>query len=188
MTSPDGLTTLFTALGALAAVAAAIYTKHSVERARAAAAIAEAALRYQVLLPLAQEYRSPAMLYAVRTLWSFARENSSNLAHAYTLQLKKDEAAIQALEPTQRIEHLAMTLDNQRRTVSQLYQFLAALSDEGGHLRKVIYGYWVRSDLQIIPDVLIPMELALGADMADPASRFILDRLRRLYNNCPLMS
>ena len=153
---------LFSAVGALAAVGAVIYAKGAVERARAATAVAEAALRYQVLLPLSQEYRSPAMLYAIRSLWSFARDHSSNLTVAYTRRLESDEAAVQALERAKRIEYVATTLDNQRRLVSQLYQFLGSLYDEGGHLRKLIYGYWMRADLQIIPDVIIPMKLRLG--------------------------
>ena len=86
---------------------------------------------------------------------------------------------------SEQLEYLRGTIDFHRRHVSQFYGFLTSVYDEGGMQRKWIYTHWSRSDLQILPDVIVPMEQALGAVIGNPASPTTLDRLLRLYNDSP---
>ena len=163
----------------------AIYAGRAVERARAAEKLAEAALRFQVLLPALLEYRTAEMLVAIRSLWHFARANPTNLQDAYKAQLDEDSRHLAELKGQEHLEYMRGTIDFYRRQVSQFYGFLTSVHDEGGMQRKWLYTHWNRSDLAIIPDVIVPMEQALGATIGTPASPTTLDRLLRLYNDSP---
>ena len=181
----DILTLTVSILSMLGTAAAAIYANRAVERARAASKIAEAALRFQVLMPALLEYRSAEMLVAIRALWDFARAHPNDIAEAYQAQRVIDHQHLANLMGNEHLDYLRGTLDFHRRQVSQFYGFLTSVYDEGGMQRKWLYTHWGRADLQIIPDVIVPMEKALGAALRTPASPTTLDRLLRLYNDSP---
>lgn len=185
MTTYEGWSLVISLIAMVGTAAAAHYASKAIERSKAAERIAEASLRYQVLLPVAIEYRSAEMHLAIRTLWDFARMHTGNLAEAYKARLAIDREQMERLPAHERVRHLQTTLDYQRRQVSQLYAFLTSVHDDGGHMRKVIYTHWTRSDLQIIPDVLVPMEVALGEVIGSPPSATTLYRLKRLYDDSP---
>jgi len=171
-------------LSLLAAVGSAVYAGRSNAVAQAALRTSEVALQYQVLLPTLFEYRTADMLMAIRSLWSFAREHPSDLEVAFATRRAKDYAELEQMEPTKRSDHLRTTLDYKRRIVSQFYGILTSVHQQGGLQRKFIYTHWSKSDLQIIPDVLIPMEKCV-AGMSSTQTSPTLDRLRTLYDDCP---
>ncbi len=176
---------ILTLLSVIAAAAAAVYAGRAVERAHAANQIAEASLRFQVLLPALFDYRSAEMLIAIRSLWAFAREHSNNVGEAYKSQCERDSHDLAGLKGDEHVSHLRSTIDFHRRQVSQFYGLLTSVYDEGGIQRKWIYTHWSKSDLEIIPKAIVPMEIALGQTIETPASPTKLDRLLRLYRDCP---
>jgi len=172
-------------LSMIGTAAAAVYAARALERSRTASQIAEASLRFQVLLPALFEYRSAEMLVAIRALWDFARAHPNELAEAFKAQRERDHQHLATLKGDEHLDYLRTTLDYYRRQVSQFYGFLTSVYDEGGSQRKWIYTHWSRSDLKIIPEVIIPMEKALGQTIGTPASSTTPDRLLRLYNDSP---
>jgi hypothetical protein len=181
----DVLALTVSILSMIATAATAVYAARAVERSRAASQIAEASLRFQVLLPALFEYRSAEMLVAIRALWEFARAHPNDLAGAFKAQRERDQQHLATLKGNEQLAFLRTTLDYHRRQVSQFYGFLTSVYDEGGSQRKWIYTHWGRSDLKIIPEVIVPMEKALGQTIGAPASSITLDRLLRLYNDSP---
>ena len=161
------------------------YAARAVERARAANQIAEASLRFQVLLPALFEYRSVEMLVAIRSLWDFAREHPNDIAEAYRSRREQDLCDLAGLKGDEHVNYLRATVDFHRRQVSQFYGFLTSVFDEGGSQRKWIYTHWGKSDLEIIPRVIVPMERALGEAIGSASSSATLDRLLRLYRDSP---
>lgn len=139
--------------------------------------VAESVARQQAWLSLRQQYASAEMLHAVRTLWDFKRK-SKNLVSDYRARLEADKRSLEALTPESRPDFVRGTLDFQRRLVSTFYQDLAMLA-EFAFLRQLIYTQWIRDDLAIIPEVLMPIELDLGPDSPS------LVRMRALYNDAP---
>ena len=184
-TDMELLTLTVSIFSMIGTAAAAVYANHAVERARAAGQIAEASLRFQVLLPALFEYRSAEMLVAIRSLWDFARAHQNDVAEAYRAQRESDHQQLANLRGDDHLNYLRGTLDFHRRQVSQFYGFLTSVYDEGGLQRKWIYTHWNRSDLKIIPEVIVPMEIALGQAIGSPASQTILDRMLNLYKDSP---
>jgi len=125
------------------------------------------------------------MMAALRSLRSFAKAHPNDRSDAYRLQVELDEQHLASLTGREHLEYLRGTIDFDRRLVSQFYAFLTSVYDEGGMQRKWLYTHWSRSDLQIIPDIIIPMEQALGVVRGNPASPTTLERLIRLYHDSP---
>jgi hypothetical protein len=176
---------MVSAISTVAAIVAIIYARRTVSMARAANQIAQGSYRFQVLLPALSEYRSAEMLMAVRSLWNFSRNHPTDIEEAYRARRAKDLETLDTLRGDEQLSHLRTTLDFQRRLVSQFYAFLTSVYDEGSHQRKWIYTHWGKSDLEIIPKVIAPMERALGESIGSAASPIILDRLLRLYRDSP---
>lgn len=185
MSSSEVLTLTVGILSFVAAAASAIYAGRALERAAAANRTAEAALRFQVLVPALTEYRSPEMYLAVRHLWQFARRDPNTLGPRFIVRREADNKLFEELERDVAPNFLKTTIDYHRRQVSQFYALLTSIYDEGGHQRKWLYTYWRRRELKIIPEILIPLELAVGEAMGAPVSKIALDRLRRLYDDAP---
>ena len=179
------LTLTVSILSMIGTAAAAVYANRAVERARAASQIAEAALRFQVLLPVLFEYRSAEMLVAIRSLWDFSRAHPNDISEAYRTEREKDHQHLANLKGDDHLTYLRGTLDFHRRQVSQFYGFLTSVYDEGGMQRKWLYKHWSRDDLKIIPEVVVPMEKALGQAIGTPASPTALGRMMRLYEDSP---
>jgi hypothetical protein len=103
------LTLTVSALSMIAAAAAGVYAGRAAERARAANQIAEASLRFQVLLPALFEYRSAEMLVAIRSLWGFAREHPDDIAEAYKSQRERDSHDLAGLKGDEHLNYLRTT-------------------------------------------------------------------------------
>ena len=179
------LTLAVSIIATIAAIAAALYAGRALERATAANKIADASLRFQVLAPALAEYRSPEMYIAIRSLWEFLSQDPATLGQRFIDRREKDRAWLETLELAERVAFIQTTVDFHRRQVSQFYGLMAAIHEEGGHQRKWLYTYWRRRELKIIPKILIPLEHALAQALGEPAPKISLDRLKRLYDDCP---
>ena len=179
------LTIVVATVSGISTFRSAVIARDALARAKAAHETALSALRFQVLTPALFEYRSPEMLLAIREVWDFARTHSTGLAEAYQARWKSDRETLIGLSGQKRLDHLRSTLDFQRRQVSHFYSFLCAVYDEQGALRKWIYTNWGKHDLAIIPEAIIPMENALSKSTGVPVFSPTLERLQKLYDDCP---
>ncbi len=108
-----------------------------------------ASRKYQVFSDLWREYQSPEMLKALRRLHDFYNEcgrNEENLISAY----KRLYWSVNAEGPT---------LHFYRRYVSHFFQKVTALIRQQMLDPGMFYDNWNKSDLRIIPDILVPVEI-----------------------------
>jgi hypothetical protein len=185
MTSYETLTLTVAILSFIAAAGAAIYAGKAIERATAANKISEASLRFQVLVPALTEYMSAEMYIAIGQLWSFYKIDPATLQERYKRQRITDAQAGSELLGADYVEFTKGTIDYSRRKIGQFYGMLTSIYDEGGSQRKWIYTYWRKRELQIIPNIIIPLEEALSESIAEPVSKLANERLLKLFNDCP---
>jgi hypothetical protein len=125
----------------------------------------------QVLTTLLLEYRSRPMYEAVSALWQFRRTypTETDLADAF--------AALPNDDP----------LHYHRRLVSQFYGLVAGLYSASLVPDTLLYSYWSRRDLEIIPQVILPIERVLRLKISGPdAERGQWeDKLKKLYDDAP---
>ena len=144
---------------------------------------------HQVLSTVLLEYRSPEMFYAVRTLRRFYAANGAdeqNLVAAYQQTRDAEAGHLNTLSPVEQLAALRGTFDHQRRLVSHFYGFLSGLYDLQIIPRTLLYTYWTRDDLDIIPKVIIPLDRQLEKDANVSASaRAWFERLQKLYDDSP---
>jgi len=167
---------------------------------------------HELLSTALLEYRSVEMFAAVKHLWNFFREhggewrclieglekNSKNtlipplsddrakIADAMVSQYKKikeaDETRIGKLDESERLKAEAVTLHYRRQLVSRYYQFLTGVYEEGIVESEVVYRYWSRGQLRIIPTLLEPIERSLdglynlGQDNKSKTIRILYDK------------
>ncbi len=167
------------------------------------------AAKYQILYNLASEYRSVEMLHAVRTLWDFYRRIKYNLRiiktndedlkccdlcaiknklrEEYYRKKELDDIKIEESACNNRLEIERDSLHNQRRIVSNYYQFLATLFKIKAFKPKIIPDYWEERDLRIIPLILLSLEYGLQVENGnkDPKNHPALLRMKYIYENHP---
>lgn len=160
----DGSEVMALAVGvtALAAILSAIF-------AGVAARVAARNMTHEIFFRLQMEYRSPRMMHAVATLRDFHRAHTPReLVSEYMRIHGEDIERIAKLPETARVDGHSCTLHSHRRLVSQFYQVTARLYVNGIIPGKLVYSAWARADLEIIPQIIIPVENRLLHDLNDP--------------------
>ena len=143
---------------------------------------------HQVLIPIINDYRTPDMHAAVKALWELYGAHPETFVVVYENLRTEQAAEIEALPPTQRAPAEAATLHFQRRMVTHFYRVLGGMYELGVIPKTVLYTYWERGDLAIIPKILVPIEVSLGATLGtsgDP-HRPSLGKLLRLHDDSPV--
>jgi hypothetical protein len=160
---------------------------YGVKTAKEALRSGEKARIHQVLVDVLFEYRSAQMLLAIRTLWSFYDKHKEDVGKAYNDILDKEEREISRLAPELRLEREKTTLHYQRRLVGQFYSLLAGLYELQIIPAKTLYTYWAKTDLQIIPLIIIPIGRALSKRLGTTSDdeHANIARMQKLYNDCP---
>lgn len=177
-------------VGLLVAIFSALYARRGVKIAKIAKealSSREKARIHQALADLLFEYRSAQMLLAIHTLWSFYDEHKENLRDAYNDIRHKEESEISKLVPELRLEREKTTLHYQRRVVGEFYSLLAGLYELQIIPAKILYSYWNKSDLRIIPLIIIPIGRALSKELGtiSDEEHMNIARMLKLYNDCP---
>jgi len=139
---------------------------------------AQKALMLQLLLDVLKDYRSSEMMIAVESLWNFYKKHGKHRFTEEYERLRNEERDwLQKMPKHDRAKYAQGTLHYQRRLVSQFYQCLADIYVLRIVPEKLIYMQWSKSDLEIIPKIIIPLE-----NILDPSlQRFAFSHLRRLY-------
>lgn len=137
-----------------------------------------------VLFELLEQFRSAEMMLAVITLWRFRYDHGDQLVQAYLETWRKDDERIAKLPAEQQVEAMRGTLHYRRRIVKEFYNSLAGLYELKVLPGKVIYTYWSAAELNIIPEILIPLETAVARELrieTDLGDWF--QRLQHLYDD-----
>ena len=140
---------------------------------------------HQALSTALLEYRSIEMFTAVKHLWTFHRDHRDNLVTEYLRITKEDDDRIAALPETERLAAEAVTLHYRRQLVSRFYQFLSGLVHEEIVPQSLVYTYWNRGQLRIIPEVLEPIEKVLDISYNLGESNKG-QMMRKLYDESPI--
>ena len=152
---------------------------------------AENARLYQMLTDMLLMYRSVEMHVAIQTLWKFFRKcadkkyTDKEIGQSYITRMKDDDARIDNVPSDQRFEQVKATLHFQRRLVSKYFLLFANLKHNGVFMFDEIYGQWSKIDLEIIPDILLPIEYALLKELKGKDTSKNVRRLKNLYDDCP---
>jgi hypothetical protein len=139
---------------------------------------------HQVLINSRQQYGSAEMMLALVTLWKFRREHGDAFVRVYLDRWRADEDRIVQLPPGEQLEAMRGTLHYHRRIVKEFYNSLAGLYELELLPKATLYNYWSEAELAIIPEILIPLEMAVARELRSEKdlSGWIL-RLRRLYED-----
>jgi len=131
-----------------------------------------------LLVPLLLEYRSQKMHEAISALWELKHTHNDKFLEVYEGQLQINNG-----------------IHFQRRLVSHFYGILAGLYETDSIPKEIIYSYWSRKDLQILPEIILPIEnrlqIVLPTSRQTPSSAkdpvFIVweEKLRKLYKDAP---
>lgn len=179
LTFPLSIISLFVAIiSAIIAIVAA-------DKARAANAIAESALRFQVLVPALTDYMSAEMYIAISNLWAFYQLDPNTLVDRYNEQRNSDDQVSQNLASGERVEFIKSTINFHRRRVGQFYGMLTAIYDDGDLQKEWLYKFWRKRELQILPRIIIPLEHALAQSINSEVPKLSMDRLKKLHDDCP---
>src|SRR6266700_8770 len=162
----------------MVAAASALYARYAWSTSRIAMAP-------QALMSILLEYRSAEMMDAVKTLWDFRRDNpGDSMVVKYEEIRKKDDELWRNAASSDKIAFVAGTLHFKRRLVSHFYAYLAHLVDHKILPEDIFYGSWSKTDLEIIPQVLVPLERGLGQALKVGAPAVLLS-FQKLYDNAP---
>ncbi|MEA2074356.1 MAG: hypothetical protein U9O85_01265 [Euryarchaeota archaeon] len=171
---------LIAVISAIGAIGAALVTYYLYT-------ITKRNLVYQVLVKLQIEYRSPEMLYAIRTLWDFYRddcnEDEETLMEKYGEKYDEEKRTLQKMrgKPEEKnMEFVKTTLHHQRRLVQMFYEHLATLTTNDIIPKKIVFEIWTEEMLSIVPKIILPMakKLAEKTDTNPPDEN---SKLYQLY-------
>jgi len=143
----------------------ALYARHAWTSARQA-------ILQQTLASLHAEYSSADMLDAVKSLWDFYRTNGpKNLVAKYENRRTADDRQLLAKKGVNRIEFIKTTLHYKRRFVSQFYAYVLHLLRNKIISEDVFYASWTKADLEIIKQILVPLEqrVAMAFNAGEPS-------------------
>jgi len=104
-----------------------------------------------ILKGLVSDYAQPEIGDAVKSLWYYYREfneDTAKLTEMFKIYIEKH------------IES-GKNIDAARRQVSHFYQSMAMLHEGDAIPEKLLYRLWSKKVLQIIPNILIPLEKVL---------------------------
>jgi hypothetical protein len=140
----------------------------------------------QALFDVRREYQGAEMTLAIATLWKFHKAHGARFVEVYLETWQRDEEYIAGLPAAEQVDGMRGTLHYRRRMVKEFYNLLAGLYEHRVLSNDVVYTYWVAAELQIIPEILIPLESAVAQHLRgekDPGPW--LQRMQRLYDDCP---
>ena len=122
--------------------------------------------QFQAMSDIFSEYRKPEMKYAVNVLWNFYRDECKSkkdlLIENYNKVREQDKEKEKNIDIKERFIFAKNTLDYQRRLLSLFYLHFAVLNKKKIITDDFAFNTWHLRDLEIIPEVLFPMELRLA--------------------------
>lgn len=143
---------------------------------------------YKALLDAKKDYRSPEMMTAVMILYDLYRKygkDECRLKMEYSRILEEDNKKIEQENwYKSKFNLIKGSLSYQRRLVLTFYFHLYDLYKHNILPKEMIFGYFHKDNLSIIPKILIPIHMEQGKyDKADTEiAKQQLDKLKELYD------
>jgi hypothetical protein len=139
---------------------------------------------HHALASARRDYGSAEIMLALVSLWKFRAQHGDNFVKAYLDRWHADEERLAGLPAEQQIAAMRGTLHYHRRIVKEFYNSLAGLYELHVLPKEMLSAYWSEAELKIIPEILIPLELAVARELRSErdVDRW-LQRLRRLYED-----
>lgn len=141
-------------------------------------------LKYQTLAELTREYAKSEMGNHVRRLWDFYKQRNRDpeqVRSVFKNHLKEMDR-LQDQSPQLLKEFGGTKLNLARRQVSHFYQRMAVLYKGRLVDPRILYRLWATKDLEIIQEIIIPLEETLLEHHEEPPDT-ALDDLKALYED-----
>ena len=118
--------------------------------------------RHQLMANLLDKYAKEDMRIAIRSLWQLWRDAGGE--DEYLGDKEKNSEALVAIRKAMIAMYVAAfeksePIDTQRRLVSNFYQLAAVIVNRDKSFAKMFYILWSRRDLEIIVEILAPIEM-----------------------------
>ncbi|HUT46001.1 MAG TPA: hypothetical protein VMX36_06925 [Sedimentisphaerales bacterium] len=141
-------------------------------------------LKYQTLAELTREYAQSEMGDHVKMLWNFYRQRNRDKKQVRSVFKNhlKEMDRLQDQSPHLLEEFGGTKLNLARRQVKHFYQRMAVLRKGGIVSNRILYRLWTEKTLQIISEILIPLEETL-LDYRKEERGSELDDLEALYKD-----
>lgn len=124
--------------------------------------------KFQILLDLQKEYRSPEFYNAVMSMWSYYEaggaseaERASTWVNRYMTAYDQHRALLLGSKESDRLSIIRDSLDNQRRLLSHFFSQMGVMYCSSTLPRHLLFEQWSAGTLSIVPRLLIPIENAL---------------------------
>ena len=118
---------------------------------------------YQNLLERISFYASSEMLMAIKRVWDYYRKyGESKFLDRYIAIMIAENKKMDAMPVSERLVFQTCTLHYQRRLVSQFWKGLAILIKNDLVPRKAVFSWWSQNDIDIVGEILIPLENKLA--------------------------
>jgi len=158
--------------------------------------ISKKTMRHQALLDVKKDYRSPEIMVALYILWNLYKEecneDENKLVKKYTNQVNNEKKIInkEKKDFNKKKELIENSLSNQRRLVVTFYFHLYDLYKHKILSEDMIFGYWRKDTLEIIPKILAHLVMAQAKiDKVDEEiTQKQLDKLKELYDKAEAYS
>lgn len=139
---------------------------------------------HEVLLGVLRDYRSAEMLQAVTSLWAFQKNHGEKFVAKYVSDWKQDEHDI-PLKPTkEQLSAIQASIHYKRRLVASFYNTVAGMHELKIIPSNVLFTYWSRDDLKIIPEIIIPLSKAISRELQQAEETDNTRRLTKLFEDC----
>lgn len=126
------------------------------------------ALRDQVFRETIHRYREPLLQYAVQRLWKYYHDHGDDFVKKYQNKHRKEYEQLLSLPALNTEVRIENTLHYQRGLVKGFYQYVAALHREHILPERIFFSMWTENVLEIIPKILIPIEVELAKEDGMP--------------------
>jgi hypothetical protein len=141
---------------------------------------------HHVLVEILEDFRSAEMMMAIVALWRFRADHGERFVEAYMTRWQEDDMRIAQLPEGERLAALTGTIHYRRRVAKEFFNLLGGLYELGVLPPEVLYTYWNEAELKILPEVLIPLEVAVAKRLRfDEQEGGWHERLQRLYDDRP---
>jgi hypothetical protein len=157
-------------------------------------------LRNLSMFNIIETYRSAEMYLAIKMLWQLYREcgeNQKQLIEKYLEIINTDAEKIKEIDDiAKNREYQLNSLDHYRRMVTQYFDYMAFCFGKNIIQKNYIKELWRKTSLEIIPNILVPLDFANAKHVArrdykdinhfislDPAIKKKLDLYNYVYKN-----
>lgn len=146
--------------------------------------------RHELMNDFFREYRSNEIGQSVKVMWDFWRTCGGSVEKFNDPIVKNKIVSKYGRHYDSKASSKVNSLHNHRRRISNFFQNIAILVEDDKEMKEIIYEVWYKRDLQIIPEIIVPIEMEClqkkinGVAIVEP-SKYpkYMKSMIRLYDN-----